>query len=105
MKPLILALGLVLGALVAVAPARAQYYCCCPYVPQAPPPVCWYQPNCYGVCGPYCSYYPSFPPFQGMVFPPTYPGCNGNGNGNGMAGFPSHPWARSPRDFFMWEPR
>jgi hypothetical protein len=31
------------------------------------------------------------------------PGCgNGNGNGNGSPSFPTHPYARSPRDFFMW---
>jgi hypothetical protein len=60
-----------------------------------------------GVGGPDWSRYPSGPPFNGMLFGPGGP--NGNGpNGNGPYGnggpltFPTHPYARSPRDFFMW---
>jgi hypothetical protein len=112
MKATVLALGVALGALVAVLPARAQP-CYCPV-----PPVAWdpyvtafYAPNAYGQWqGPGYYLAPPFAPFQGMVFPPTRPGCGNGGNGfggNGFGGqvaFPTHQWARSPRDYFMWEP-
>jgi hypothetical protein len=112
MKATVLALGVALGALVAASPARAQP-CYCPT-----PPVYWdpysaavYEPNCYGQWyGPNVYLYPPFAPFQGMVFPPPQrpgaPGMPGNG-GFGFGGpvaFPSHQWARSPRDFFMYDP-
>src|SRR5262245_8416458 len=53
---------------------------------------------------------PSLPPapFNGMLAIPNRNGCNGNGGmGGGMpfpgfASFPTHPFARSPRDFFMY---
>jgi hypothetical protein len=116
MKPIVLILGVALGALVAVAPVRAQY-CCYPYVQQGPAPYCWYQQNSYGQWyGPNCYFCPPYPPFQGMVFAPPrpyqpgmvavpggppvpcMPGQQGYG---GTVAFPSHQWARSPRDFFM----
>jgi len=122
MKAIVLALGVALGALVAVTPAHAQP-CYCPA-----PPVYWdpaaspvYVPNDYGQWyGPNVYLHPPFAPFQGMVFPPSRPpnpcmpgGGNGNGYGNGygyggnpyggQVAFPSHQWARSPRDFFMYE--
>src|SRR5262249_15367948 len=64
--------------------------------------------------------YPSFPPFQGMVpgpppqrgpgapgAPPGAPGAPGlaaagPGGPAGSPTFPTHPYARSPRDFFMY---
>jgi hypothetical protein len=118
MKAAILAVGVVLGALAAAAPAEAQT--CYPLIPQTPP-TCWYQQNYFGQwCGPNCYMYPPYPPFQGMVFaaprPPVAPGMPPRpgmvpvpggppvlampGYG-GTVAFPSHQWARSPRDFFM----
>ena len=94
----------------------------CPIPPPPAPDACgpgYYVVNCCGqVYGPNYYVYPPFPPFQGMVptkLPPCPPGGNGNGNGNGggnmmsaqqqymmmQARFPSHPYARSPRDFYM----
>jgi hypothetical protein len=120
MKATVAALGIVLGALVAVPAVRAQG--CCPCVPYAAP-TCWYQQSYYGQWfGPNCYVNPPYPPFQGMVLapprPPAAPGMSPTpgmvavpgsapvyqmpGYG-GTVAFPSHPWARSPRDFFMWE--
>lgn len=77
------------------------------YVPPAPS-TCgpgYYLANCYGtVYGP-CYYLR--PPWAPCMMPP--PGCGagngaGAGGGNGFGGefaFPMHPYARSPRDFFM----
>jgi hypothetical protein len=54
---------------------------------------------CYNYCG--CPYGPNYclrppwPPFQGMILPP---------NPNGPQ-FPTHPYARGPRDFFMQDMR
>ncbi len=120
--------ALVLAA-VSAYPACAQVVYCAPalqrplgYAPDACGPG-FYVPNNLGmVYGP--SYYlrPWFPPEQGVG-----PGCRQNcypggpsafvgqglpnpalmpqlgGNGPPMsAAFPTHPYARSPRDFFMW---
>ena len=79
----------------------------------------WYSCGPYGmVYGPNYYLRPPFPPFQGMI-----PGNCGPGGGPGGAGgaggapwgnlpypgqqqiqrnYPSHPYARGPRDFFMW---
>ena len=75
----------------------------------------WYGPN-------YCVT-PPFPPFQGVLpgkqgqqiqatlpsaFSPTYAGYFRNYGGypgqpaQTQSAFPTHPYARSPRDFFMW---
>jgi len=52
---------------------------------------------------PYGGVLPGFPPFQGMLLGPNRggPGGFGNGNGGGPGVFGAHPFARSPRDFFM----
>jgi hypothetical protein len=119
MKATVLVLGVALGAFVAVSPARAQP-CYCPVQPAPwnPYASAFYAPNSYGQwTGPNYYLAPPFAPFQGMVFPPSrpcppgMPGYGGNGYGNGFGGngfggqvaFPSHQWARSPRDFFMYE--
>jgi hypothetical protein len=57
----------------------------------------WYCPNL-------CFQGPCLPPapFNGML---AIPNCNGAGNGAaypGLATFRTHPFARSPRDFFMY---
>jgi len=102
-----------------VAQAQAQRYACSPAL-QRPlgqaPDACgpgFYYIDCYGTLwGPNYCLYPCFPPFQGFVpgqrpaqgphpaMPPMY-GQSTPGNG-GTPSFPSHPFARGPRDFFMW---
>jgi hypothetical protein len=42
-------------------------------------------------------------PFNGMLPPP--PWANGGAGGNNVVGFPTHPYARSPRDYFMLDLR
>ena len=47
---------------------------------------------------------PGVPPMPGMPGMPNLggpPGCDQGNGENGIAIFPSHPFARSPRDFFM----
>jgi hypothetical protein len=67
------------------------------YIPPAPDLM---NPGPYGVV-------PPFPPFQGMLLPPCRPnggpgGPQMGGGGAAMSGvFGVHPFARSPRDFFM----
>jgi hypothetical protein len=60
-----------------------------PASPQYMPPQL---PSFYNGCGPYG---------PGMGGPGMGgPGMGGAGQGQGA--YPTHPWARSPRDFFMW---
>jgi hypothetical protein len=110
MRTRLLPPALLLGLLV-VIPARAQYPPCCPapYIPQAPD-ACG--PGCYAVnpwsqlFGPNYNVYPGGLPWNGALPPPSPPG-GGGGGGGGPAGcgfggyFPTHPFARSPRDYFM----
>ena len=95
------AIRLCSAALLAVAlsasSASAQYPCLAP--PQAPD-ACGPGYYCTNACGMrygpgYCLY-PPFPPFQGMVPGPPPKGAPGSPM------FPTHPYARSPRDFFMY---
>jgi hypothetical protein len=100
---LVLVLG-VTGLALAAAPASAQ--CCYIAPPRAPDmlnPGYWYT-NCFGVTyWPNHCVYPPFPPFQGMLLGP------GKGAGptpreiQALAGFPRHLYARSPRDYFMYD--
>jgi hypothetical protein len=90
-----------LAALLLLA-ARSNAQCYYP-VPQAPD-MCgpgYYSANACGqVYGPGYCVRPPYPPFQGMIFGPN----GGNGGPGGAFGEPSfatHPFARSPRDFFM----
>ena len=119
MKGFILSLGAMVGLALGAGLAQAQPNCGCYYppIPQAPD-MCgpgFYWVNCCGlVHGPaYCPY-PPYPPFQGMVpgppnrGGPAGPGGVGAGPGGPPGGppgsptFPTHPYARSPRDFFMY---
>jgi hypothetical protein len=78
-------------------------------VPYIPPPhapdMCnggFYTTNCCGtVYGPNYCVQPPFPPFQGMLLGPK--GCAAAGLPVGSLGFPSHLYARSPRDFYMYD--
>jgi hypothetical protein len=127
MKRLGLSFGVFLGLAFGVGLAAAgQPYCgpTCgcyyPPIPQAPDmcgPGFYWVNNCGLVHGPaYCPR-PCYPPFQGMVPgpPPPRPGAAPGAPGApGVAGpagpygpagsptFPTHPYARSPRDFFMY---
>jgi hypothetical protein len=112
-------LGALAGVALAASLAPAQYY---------PAPLS--RPRAPDACGPgfyYCdpcgpSYYPSyylvppFPPVSGVMPPPGFGSKSGSGSGlggpagfagNGVEGgapptFVTHPYARGPRDFFMF---
>jgi len=95
-------LGAMLLAAVAASPASAgppgpPY--CYPLNPGCAPDFCCqgtYPGNPWnGYHGPVSNVYPSFPPWQGLL-PAPQPGGGG---------FPTHPYCRSPRDFFMYETR
>ncbi len=70
----------------------------CP-VPPAPYAMGYYPPSAYGPMAfpnPNCPL-PPFPPFNGPMYAPRQ--CQQNVVPD--AQFPTHPYARSPRDFFM----
>jgi hypothetical protein len=80
----------------------------------------YYYQNCYGVIyGPNYFVRPPFPPYQGAIpgppnrgpglmpyaqNPEAYQKAMEQYNGSqGFGGFPRHPFARSPRDYFMYD--
>ena len=95
-----------LVAVLAAPAAHAQYY----GAPQAPDACAggFYTANLYGQWyGPSYNLYPGFAPYNGER-PPVGSGGGAGGFGGGPGGgpggpmgFPTHPYARSPRDFFM----
>jgi hypothetical protein len=95
-------LGALLFVAVTVPPAKANppYYPC--YRPQAPD-ACgpgFYCTNPYGaVYGPNYYVRPPFEPFNG--FRPSPSSLQQQQQQGGDCSFPVHPFARSPRDFFM----
>jgi hypothetical protein len=111
--------GALLCASLTTSLAQAQYFAPATHSPLLPAPdACGPGFYCNGPCG--CTYGPSyclrppFPPVNGVP-PPPYWGGGGGGcggrcglcaqRGEGMpniAAFPTHPYARSPRDYFMW---
>lgn len=97
-----LAALLVAAAFVSPAAAAPPDCCCCmphPVGPDACGPGCYYY-NCYGgVYGPNYCLVPACPPFNGMLPAPKPPQQGPQIGGQ----FPSHPYARSPRDYFMYE--
>jgi hypothetical protein len=107
-----LTLPLVALLLVAASQSAAQaqwppYGCPAPLVRQAPD-ACgpgYYDVNAYGqVFGPNYWLLPPGGPFNGMIFARQATGYGGGGGGpGGILCFPTHPYARSPRDFFMME--
>lgn len=100
-------LGLALYAGLASAGPPPYSGCYYPPIPQAPdmcnPGFYWTSP-CGLTYGPAHCPYPPFRPFQGMVPGPPRGGPGGPGGPGGMNSpiFPTHPYARSPRDFFMY---
>ena len=127
-KATLIGFGVMLALLATGSSANAQY--CYRPVPTAPDMIGtgFYSQNCCGAwCGPNYYVYPPFPPFNGMILGPkggpgltampgipwyagmpsmpsvaSYPAAQYYGL-QGQVGFPNHPFARSPRDFFMYE--
>lgn len=118
MKALFLGLGIVLGSALTAGSANAQ--CFVPYIPKVPD-ACGagnYAPNLNGLYyGPNYCVFPPFPPFNGMLpvpqagnpmpylagMPRPRPGCLPPylSPFGGQPTFPTHPYARGPRDFYM----
>ncbi len=105
----------VFAALLCVETTSAQWQPA-PWIPRAPDATGpgYYRADCLGQWfGPNYNLYPPFPPFNGMIFArqAAYrPGCCGPGGAafgmpgiGGVPSFPTHPYARGPRDFFMLE--
>jgi hypothetical protein len=106
MRATAIRLGVLLGVALAAPAANAQ--CFVPYIPKAPD-MCGpgsYGPNWAGLFyGPNYCVFPPFPPYQGELLGP----CAGSpaaarAGGCGVT-FPQHPFARGPRDFFMYYER
>ena len=106
-----------LAASAALASAQPPPFGYPPQAPDACGPGFYSTDACGGVYGPNYCLRPGFPPFNGML-PPGFPGgpggfgrgCSGPGMGGmgpgaggpqGIAAFPTHPYARGPRDYFM----
>jgi hypothetical protein len=101
MKVTLSCLAALLLACAAVPTVKANpwFPSCYPQAPDA----CGQGYYCTGPCGmvygPNYCVRPPYPPFNGFLPPPGH-----NGNGQGMINtpvFPTHPYARSPRDYFM----
>jgi hypothetical protein len=100
----------VLGAVFTASLAPAQYIAPALNTPLLPAPdACGPGFYCAGPCG--CAYGPSyclrppFPPVSGVQPPPYWGGQCAQGQGGCVpptAAFPTHPYARGPRDYFMW---
>jgi hypothetical protein len=100
MKATLQGLSALLLAAVAVSSSYAQLPCpsCSSQRLQYMPMPANYAPSFYG--SPFGANYGGMPPMPyGGVRPPAIPfGCP-----NGRMGFPVHPYARSPRDYFMMD--
>jgi hypothetical protein len=101
MKATLMFLSAVVAGALASGTAPAQYYYPAPvYYSGYPtaPDMCGPYFYCTNGCtwyGPSYNVYPPFPPVGGIM--------PGGGQGAGqMCGQIYHPWARSPRDYFMW---
>ncbi len=104
-------LGAVFAAALAASAAHAQG-CYVPYIPKAPD-MCGpgsYGPNLNGLLyGPNYCVFPPFPPYQGELPAPPPGSCIPQLPGMPPAAcmqpqvtFPTHPFARGPRDYFMY---
>jgi hypothetical protein len=102
MKATVLCPGAAAALLLFASLSDAQCYYPIPQAPDMCGPG-YYSANCYGqVYGPGYCVRPPFPPFQGMVFgPQNRGGPGGPGGPFGQPSFATHPFARSPRDYFM----
>ena len=105
MRTVLTSLMLVVALELFSSSAHAQ---CCYIPPPAAPDMLgpgFYWTSPYGITyGPNYIVRPPFAPFQGMILAPPKPpaqGMPGMGSPFGSMGFPSHLYARSPRDYFM----
>jgi hypothetical protein len=109
-------LGALLAAVGAASVAQAQYCPCpcpcpppCTHIPVGPPPqnpdACgpgYYVAGCGGmIYGPNYCVTPPYLPFNGILPPP--PWAPPPAAAAPPPAFPYHPYARSPRDFCMYE--
>jgi hypothetical protein len=108
MKSILSWLGVLLLAGAAVPAAYAQPYPCYPPVaPDACVPGYYSQGRCGMTYGPNYYLRPPFEPFNGFVPPVCRQGARGWPGAGAAQGplnspvFPTHPYARSPRDYFM----
>ncbi len=101
MKSLMPWIGALLIALATLPTARADFpfYPCAPQAPDACNCGYFCTNNCGLVYGPNYCLRPPWPPFNGLR--PSMQECQGGGGQGGIPGFPVHPFARSPRDYFM----
>lgn len=97
MKAILAAVG-ALGLLAAShSAASAQWFPPCrPQAPDACGPGMYYSHPCGMIYGPSYNVRPPFPPFQGLLPVPKKDACP-------EMLFPTHPYARGPRDYFMLE--
>jgi hypothetical protein len=104
MKATVTCLGALVVALALASTSHAQYAPWCGFQRQAPDAcrpgfIC--QNYCGAPYGPNWNVRPPFPPFNGILPPPNW-----NGGGQNLPPvFPTHPYARGPRDYFMYEGR
>jgi hypothetical protein len=107
MKAMFVPFGAALAAVLAASTAQAQNFGCCG---RQAPDCCGpssYAPNWFGAYyGPNYNVNPGCSPYNGPVGFPSFNVIAGGrgGGGPGVApplSFPTHPYARSPRDFFM----
>lgn len=109
MSAIRMSIAAILLAAASASPAAAQYawyphkgaMCCGPYCQPAWSGYATYGPARWGMYSPV----PPFAPYNGER--PCLQGCGPGGAGPqgpmGPLGFPTHPYARSPRDFFMMD--
>jgi hypothetical protein len=95
-----LCLAALLVVVLSCSAAQAQCYVWPPSAPDACGPGSYCTNGCGLRYGPGYNLVPPYPPFQGMLAPP-----NPNNNGLSSPGFPTHPYARGPRDFYMFYDR
>ncbi len=112
--------GLLLAAAASPALAGPPAPGCIPQAPDMCGPGFYLTDACGCVYGPYYCVRPCFPPFNGMLpgpaarpgqappgavpqLPPAFAFPPAAARGPAVPVFPSHPYARGPRDFFMYE--
>src|SRR5690348_3342698 len=103
MKATVSWLGVLLLAGAAVPAVHAQPCGWCSFpAPDACGPGYYCQGPCGAVYGPNYCLRPPFPPFQGFLPPAQHCGPSAGGPLASPV-FPTHPYARGPRDYFMLE--
>jgi hypothetical protein len=104
MKASLICAGALVAMLASISASQAQDWspganCAVPVGNAFSPGFGYAKRHCGHCCGS-CQYGPArFAPVGPVATPP--PGFNGAGFGQGQQQYPVHPFARSPRDFFM----